>query len=59
MPAYRVYEKDGAGRFSKADWIEAETDQAALAAAKARARSQTYEVWQGSRLVGKSEGKDR
>ena len=57
VAAYRIYEMDGAGRFSKAEWIEAGTDEAALATARARTRSEAFEVWQGGRLVGKSEGR--
>ena len=50
VAAYRIYEMDG-------EWIEAGTDEAALATARARTRSEAFEVWQGGRLVGKSEGR--
>jgi hypothetical protein len=54
VTAYRVYEIDGAGRFSTADWIEAEDDERAIAAVTSKMASARFELWQGSRLVARS-----
>lgn len=55
MPAYRVYCLDGAGKVWSAEWIEAESDSAALDAARQFADAAHCEVWLGERLVGKVE----
>jgi hypothetical protein len=55
MPAYRVYCLDGAGKVWAAEWIQAESDSAALGAAREFAGSAHCEVWLGQRLVGKVE----
>ena len=55
MPAYRVYCLDGAGKVWAAEWMEAESDSAALNAARQFAGSPHCEVWLGGRLVGKVE----
>ena len=51
MSAYRIYEVDGDGRFSKADWIDARDDEAALISARDRCPTGPFELWQGRRLV--------
>ncbi len=53
MSAYRLYHIDGAGRFSAAEWIEADSDEAALDAARALGKSITGELWQGQRFIGR------
>jgi len=55
LPAYRIYQVDGDGRFSNAEWIEAGDDEAALHAAKARFAARAFELWQGGRLVARIE----
>ena len=55
MGAYRVYKMDGAGRFSTADWIEAEDDERAIAAVRSKMASTGFELWQGNRLVARSD----
>lgn len=55
MPAYRVYCLDGAGKVWAAEWIEADSDHAALDAARRFADAVRCEVWLGERLVGKVE----
>ena len=55
MPAYRVYCLDGAGKVWTAEWIQAQSDSAALDAAREFAGSADCEVWLGERLVGKVE----
>ena len=58
MSAYRVYCLDGAGKVLAAEWIEAETDSAALDSARRFERAVRAEVWQGQRLVGRVEPKN-
>jgi hypothetical protein len=53
MSAYRVYCLDGAGKVWAAEWIEAESDSAALDAARRFASAVHCEVWLAERLVGK------
>ena len=53
MSAYRVYCLDGAGKVWAAEWIEAEDDSAALAAAREINGAVRYEIWEGQRLVGR------
>ena len=53
MSAYRVYCLDGAGKVWAAEWIEAEDDSAALAAAREINGAIRYEIWEGQRLVGR------
>jgi hypothetical protein len=55
MPAYRVYCLDGAGKVWAAEWIEADSDRAALDAARRFTDAVRCEVWLGERLVGKVE----
>ena len=54
MPDYRLYCLDGAGQIGLADWIEAETDEGAVAEAKKlRPDAHQIEVWQKQRLVAR------
>ena len=50
---YRAYCVDGFGRFTAAEWIEAESDDEALEIARGLDHPVGTEVWQGSRLVGR------
>jgi hypothetical protein len=52
MPNYRVYCYDGAGKVWVADWIEAATDEDALAEARTMHVGVKCEVWQRDRLIG-------
>jgi hypothetical protein len=52
MADYRVYCLSG-GKIASARWIEAESDDQALANAKALNQGAECEVWQGGRLIGK------
>lgn len=51
MGTYRLYCLDGVGRVASAEWIEAENDTAAAAAAEAARERRACELWQGARLV--------
>ena len=55
MPAYRVYCLDGAGKVWAAEWMMAESDSAALDAARRFEGAVHCEVWLAGRLVGKVE----
>ena len=55
MAAYRLYHIDGGGRFSAAEWIEADGDESAIEAARAVSRSLACELWQGRRFVARVE----
>jgi hypothetical protein len=54
MAAYRMYCLDGAGHIGLAEWIEASTDEEAVAEArKLRPDASKCEVWLKERLVAK------
>ena len=48
---YRVYRLDRASHVVEVDWVSAESDEEAIAAARAMKNSGTREVWMGDRLV--------
>ena len=56
MRFYRVYRVDGAGRFEAAEWLEAESDEQALEAARALNGGPAFELWERGRLVSASSG---
>ena len=51
MGTYRLYGLDGVGKVVSAEWIDAETDPAAIEAAKKMMDGLRYELWERSRLV--------
>ncbi|GAA4756463.1 hypothetical protein GCM10023264_25130 [Sphingomonas daechungensis] len=51
MGNYRLYCLDGVGKVMSAEWIEAEDDEAAIAAAREKIDGHRYELWSNSRLV--------
>ena len=54
MAAYRLYCLDGAGHIGLADWIEADTDEDAIAKARnLKPGAHRCEIWLGQRLVAK------
>jgi hypothetical protein len=58
VAAYRLYHIDGAGRFSTAEWLEADSDEAAIEAARTARKALQCELWQGNRLVGRISGSE-
>ena len=52
MPNYRLYCYDGAGKLWVADWLEAASDEAAMAEARTMTVAVKCEVWERDRLVG-------
>ena len=59
MPAYRLYRLDGAGKIMSADWIEADSDTAALAEARQAVDGTPYELWARNRLVERSSSESK
>lgn len=51
MADYRLYCYDGAGKIWVADWIEADTDEEAIATARLIKAAMRSEVWHRDRLV--------
>ena len=59
MSAYRVYFVDGVNRFSRAEWIEAETDEDAIRRARPYMQdSARCEIWDRQRLVARLTAED-
>lgn len=58
MASYRLYGLDGVRKVDSAEWIEADDDRAAIAAATERFGGGRCEVWQGPRLVARLGGGD-
>lgn len=53
MVGYRLYGLDGVDRVASGEWIDAENDADAIAAAKDRMNGRDCELWQGRRLVAR------
>ena len=53
MADYRLYCLDGAGRIGSGEWIEADSDEAAIALVKAKKLNVRCEIWDRGRLVAK------
>lgn len=51
MANYRYYCLDRQGKISSAEWIEADSDEAALAAAQGLGKTTPCELWLRNRLV--------
>jgi hypothetical protein len=51
MADYRLYCLDGAGRIGSGEWIEADSDAAAIALVKAKKLNVSCEIWDRGRLV--------
>jgi len=50
---YRVYSLDSSGRFLSAEWVDADSDESAIAAVRSSKVGSTCELWEGRRLVTK------
>jgi hypothetical protein len=55
---YRIYGYDGARRIVTSDWIEASSDEEAIAQAKALPFTKC-ELWDSDRLIAEIEGEPR
>ena len=51
MEGYRLYRLDGVAKVASAEWIDADDDQAAIAAAKEMMDGHGWELWNRTRLV--------
>lgn len=54
MPSYRLYRLDDAGKIVRADWLEADADEAALRQARDRMDGTPFELWDRNRLISSS-----
>ena len=53
---YRLYQLDGAGSITAAEWLEAADDDEACRKARAQYPSGRYELWERYRLVERVTG---
>lgn len=51
VPGYRLYDLDGAGKFSASEWIEADDDSVAVDAARALNKTCRCELWRGPKFI--------
>jgi hypothetical protein len=51
MHQYRLYTLDGVGKISRAETIEAESDEDAIMIARAAKKPVRCELWQNTRLI--------
>ena len=51
MPDYRLYVLDAAGHIGAAEWIEAKSDDEAIAFARGKKHGRPSELWDRNRLV--------
>lgn len=51
MPAYRLYDLDGSGKVSGAEWIEADDDSSATDTARLLGKTCRCELWRGPKFV--------
>ncbi len=51
LRTYRLYQLDGAGKITTAEWIDAADDEDAARQARDRGDGDTWEVWDRERLV--------
>ena len=59
LKTYRVYCFDEASKVVTADWIEAASDEEAIAKAEAAGFGSKCELWDGRRLVAQLDGQRR
>jgi hypothetical protein len=50
---YRYYRLDGLGHIQGAEWLDAASDEEAIAQLKSKHSDGTCELWKGKRLVGR------
>lgn len=56
---YRIYCYDGAQKVVSADWLDATTDEDAIAEAHARGFGSQCEIWNGERMVAQLQSEMR
>lgn len=50
---YRYYRLDGVGHIQGAEWLDAASDEDAIALLKSKHSDGTWELWKGKRLIGR------
>lgn len=50
-PAYRLYFLDGSGRIASAEWVEAASDDEAMAYVAGKGACPPCELWERNRLI--------
>lgn len=53
MASYRLYGLDGVSKVASGEWIEADSDEAAIEAAKKVMDGHDCELWQGARCIAR------
>jgi hypothetical protein len=53
MPDYKFYRLDGGGKFAAGEWMDAKSDDEAVAFVRARKLGGHCEIWPGNRLVAR------
>jgi hypothetical protein len=53
MPDYRLYCLDGANKISRAEWIDAKSDEDAIVIARSHEKPVNCELWLSNRLVAR------
>lgn len=56
---YRLYRYDSVHKIVSGDWLEADSDDDAIALAEARGFGTKCEIWEGERLIAQLEGERR
>lgn len=59
MASYRLYGLDGVSKVASGEWIEADSDEAAIEAATQMMDGHDCELWQGNRRVAVIPSKER
>jgi len=52
-PDYKLYYLGDDGKITRSDWIDAQTDEEAVAIAQAMEKNVDCEIWKGNRLVAR------
>lgn len=53
MPDYRLYCLDGANKITRAEWIDAKSDEDAIMIARSLKKTVPCELWCGTRLIAR------
>ena len=59
MASYRLYGLDGVSKVASGEWFEADSDEAAIEAARKMMDGHDCELWQGHRRVARIHSQDR
>ena len=59
VAGYRLYGLDGVNRVASGEWIEADDDKTAIAAATEMMDGHDCELWQGRRMIARIKSRHR